>query len=80
VSEMLLPKLPKINAPWCGPEVVSARAYKASNSFWEVEYNLAQARVVAGVDEPIEGNRHERRRVTAIERGLRKRLQKEAKP
>lgn len=55
-------------------------AYRASNQFCEADWNLAQVRVVASADEPIEGNRHERRRIAAIERGLRKRLQKEAKP
>ena len=54
--------------------------YQSSNRFCESDWNLAQARVVASADEPIEGNRHERRKIAAIERGLRKRLQKEAKP
>lgn len=55
-------------------------AYQASKQFCEADWNLAQARVVASAEKPIDGNRHERRKIAAIERGLRKRMQKEAKP
>ena len=55
-------------------------AYQASKQFCEADWNLAQARVVASVDKPIDGNRHERRKIAAIERGLRKSLQKRANP
>ena len=60
-------RLPKIDAAWCGPELTAAS--------WDFEN-----RTVAAWEEvnPCPGNRHERRKIMAIERSLKNRRQKGA--